>query len=324
MDRDALRPVALAILCALAVVLASATLTSTVRTGGDGVGASGGSGVGASEGGGVDLGGEPNSSGLIDLGKQGEFKATVCVDPLNTPAAGWMIVLGLVIVGLYVWYRTSPIAAMGVVTAVATPVVLVYLVLTSCGTREGPFGAPEILSGQSSGGGGAGSSAATGPSVPVDPPLVVYVLVAIGLLAVLVVVLGDHERLTAALSSRIPDRDREESDEDTPGTTPSTYAVGEAAGRAADRIETGTDVENEVYRAWVEMTRHLDVDHPEASTPAEFAAAASEAGIDRSDVDELTDLFELVRYGGRPPTEERERRAVEALRRIEAEYGGER
>ncbi|MUV61919.1 DUF4129 domain-containing protein, partial [Halobacterium sp. CBA1126] len=100
-------------------------------------------------------------------------------------------------------------------------------------------------------------------------------------------------------------------------------ALGSVAGDAADRIAADADVENEVYRAWREMTEHLDVDNPEASTPAEFAAAASDAGMAREHVDELTDLFRSVRYGGAEVTAEREQRAVDALRAVEASYGGE-
>ncbi|RQG98340.1 DUF4129 domain-containing protein [Natrarchaeobius oligotrophus] len=96
--------------------------------------------------------------------------------------------------------------------------------------------------------------------------------------------------------------------------------VGAAAGRAAERIESSDDVDNEVYRAWLEMTRPLEVDRPDSSTPGEFAAAAVETGLAREDVDELTSLFESVRYGDRETTDERERRAVTVLRRIEAEY----
>jgi hypothetical protein len=45
--------------------------------------------------------------------------------------------------------------------------------------------------------------------------------------------------------------------------------------------------------------------------------------MDSADVDRLTTLFEAVRYGGREPTPERERTAIETLRRIEAQYAGE-
>jgi len=71
------------------------------------------------------------------------------------------------------------------------------------------------------------------------------------------------------------------------------------------------------------MTDHLEVRDPTSSTPAEFATAAVEAGMAREHVDELTELFEAVRYGGADVTEDRERRAVEALRRIEATYAGD-
>ncbi|RJS95802.1 DUF4129 domain-containing protein, partial [Halococcus sp. IIIV-5B] len=95
---------------------------------------------------------------------------------------------------------------------------------------------------------------------------------------------------------------------------------GRAAGRAADRIEHDAGLENGVYRAWREMTDHLDVARPESSTPGEFARAATEAGMRGRDVDELTDLFTRVRYGDERVTDERERRATSALRRIEETY----
>jgi len=96
-------------------------------------------------------------------------------------------------------------------------------------------------------------------------------------------------------------------------------ALGRAAGRAADRIDA-TDLENGVYRAWHEMTDVLDVDTPETTTPAEFADAAVAAGLDEDDVATLTDLFREVRYGDADLTDEREREARAALRRIEASY----
>lgn len=99
-------------------------------------------------------------------------------------------------------------------------------------------------------------------------------------------------------------------------------AVGEAAGRAATRIEAAgdDDVDNEVYRAWEEMTGLLEVDRPETSTPGEFADAAIDAGLARHHVEDLTHLFEDVRYGGKETTTEMEDRAVDVLRQIETEY----
>ncbi|MFB6253316.1 MAG: DUF4129 domain-containing protein, partial [Halobacteriaceae archaeon] len=100
-------------------------------------------------------------------------------------------------------------------------------------------------------------------------------------------------------------------------------AVGEAAGEAADRIEEAGNVDNEVYRAWKEMTSLLDIEDPETSTPGEFAIAAINAGMDRDHVETLTSLFEDVRYGGVDPTESDEQRAIEALREIEESYSDE-
>ncbi|MBV0923852.1 DUF4129 domain-containing protein [Halomicroarcula limicola] len=97
-------------------------------------------------------------------------------------------------------------------------------------------------------------------------------------------------------------------------------ALGEAAGRAADRIADDAPLDNVVYRAWREMTDALDVPDPETSTPGEFQAAAVDAGMDSEDVAVLTDLFETVRYGDQPATEERERRAERALRNVERTY----
>jgi hypothetical protein len=109
--------------------------------------------------------------------------------------------------------------------------------------------------------------------------------------------------------------------EKTTAVESDAVAVGSAAGRAADRIDDGTAVENEIYRAWREMTDPLDVDRPETSTPREFTDAAVDAGLERDDVEELTRLFEDVRYGDVEATEGMEARAVSVLRRIEVEYG---
>jgi len=99
-------------------------------------------------------------------------------------------------------------------------------------------------------------------------------------------------------------------------------AVGRAAGRAADRLEADSDLENAIYRAWREMADALDVTHPRTTTPEEFAEVAIDAGMSDEDVRELTRVFEEVRYGDRQPTPERERRAQEALQRIQRTYVG--
>jgi hypothetical protein len=106
------------------------------------------------------------------------------------------------------------------------------------------------------------------------------------------------------------------------GDDPDREAVAAAAGRAADDIESAVDRSNGVYEAWADMTDALDLPR-ETTTPQEFADAAVRAGVDPEDVTELTHLFETVRYGGADPSAERERHAVEALRRIEADLSGD-
>ncbi len=113
---------------------------------------------------------------------------------------------------------------------------------------------------------------------------------------------------------------------ETPETEPQEpTALGEIAGRAADRIEAGGDqttaADNEVYRAWQEMTARLDVEQGETTTPREFETRATDAGMAADDVRELRRLFEEVRYGGESPTDDRERRAVTVLRQVESRYG---
>jgi len=117
--------------------------------------------------------------------------------------------------------------------------------------------------------------------------------------------------------SDIDDRDPESDDADQ--FTPRDLAA--AAGRAADRLEEhNADVDNEVYRAWWEMTSMLDVADPDTATPGEFADAAVAAGMGADDVAELTRLFEEVRYGQRDPAS-REKVALSVFRSIEHAYG---
>jgi len=129
--------------------------------------------------------------------------------------------------------------------------------------------------------------------------------------------------LALGLVLRWPRGEDEQVTTDEPDGEADAAALGEIAGRAADRIESDTpgDSENEVYRAWREMTARLDTETPETTTPREFQQAAVDAGMAPDDVRELTGLFEQVRYGGEAATADREERAVQVLRRIESTYG---
>jgi hypothetical protein len=155
------------------------------------------------------------------------------------------------------------------------------------------------------GGGVPGAETTSGPVA--DPA------VALGLLFGLAAVVG----LVALVRATGDDDPGGVPEVPEPSRPDGIEAVGRAAGAAADRIEAGADADNEVYRAWREMTDRLAVPRTDATTPAEFADAAVAAGFEREDVAELTRLFEEVRYGDAPATADREERAVAALRRIE-------
>ncbi len=171
------------------------------------------------------------------------------------------------------------------------------------------------------GGAGAAPGAPTAPSVPgagggplagVSPLWFAGALgvLAVGAAAVLYRATGDQ---TVDVSGA-EDQDRSED-------APDPADLAAAAGAAADRLaEHDADADNEVYRAWYEMTSLLDVPAPETCTPGEFADAAADVGLNREDVDELTTLFEEVRYGGRDAGS-REELALDVFRRIEAAYG---
>lgn len=124
----------------------------------------------------------------------------------------------------------------------------------------------------------------------------------------------------AAVLTQKPDDDEDESKEQAAADADTVAAVGRAAGRAADRIAESDEHENEIYRAWAEMARQVRPSDPETKTPAEFADAAIEAGMEPADVRELTRLFEQVRYGTDEPSEADEQRAIGLLRRLESTY----
>lgn len=74
---------------------------------------------------------------------------------------------------------------------------------------------------------------------------------------------------------------------------------------------------NDVYRAWRAMITSLDVPWECQETPTELAQKAIRAGLPETPVTNLTALFCSVRYGGKPPTDEREQCAQHALDQIQ-------
>ncbi|MFB6151122.1 MAG: DUF4129 domain-containing protein [Haloarculaceae archaeon] len=329
MDDSRIRPrtVAIAALCLAVIAFGAATLDSTTSAE-TGFGF-GGSGPGDRPGG--QRTPQPTASGdsatdgsLVDLNLSGGVPAP-CYPGLAETWVQIALLLGLLgLFALVRWYDDA-VTGIGVVFLVGYPGFFLYLLLTSCANPSQTglginFSMSELSKSgrpiQRGGGLFSGDPSVTSPTL-LSQLLLIAVVGLLGVVAILVLT-GDHEQIDLGDDDEVTEEEVGEAE----GAT-DVAAVGAAAGRAADRLERDGAFENEVFRAWAEMTEHLSVEHPESSTPAEFASAAVGAGMDAGDVDRLTDLFEAVRYGGAEPTDEREAAAVETLRRIESAYAGD-
>lgn len=78
---------------------------------------------------------------------------------------------------------------------------------------------------------------------------------------------------------------------------------------------------NDVHRAWLTMVRQANPERPWSRTPSECARTAVEGGMDSETVETVTTLFEEVRYGDEPVTDERREQAREGLRRLDDSGG---
>ena len=315
MKRDALVAVAVAILALLALGVASATLDSAVDTGSGGFG--GGSGGQPSVGEGDDDPGVLTSSG-----EAGQFGTSdVCLAFLREPPAVLAFLIGLTLLAGIAYRDTGSLfAGVTVAGVMGAPIGILFWILSACrsGSMTGSVsiglgvGGNEtglLPAGAAGGGLGGGEGAASAPQILFA---VVVVAAVIASVAALLLAGGDDQA----------DRGEGDGTDEPAEEPPDLAAVGRTAGEAADRIES-SDADNEVYRAWRDMTDVLDVDRPASSTPAEFATAAVDAGVAEEPVTALTEVFERVRYGGEDATDDRERRAIEALRRIEERHGGD-
>jgi hypothetical protein len=319
MNRRALKVLVVAVLAAGAIVAAAGTVDD-VRTDGGGT-------PGADD---VDRSGtsttatEPAPPTRTTVaGTTGAGAKQDCLEFMTHP----LVVLAIVTLwaGIVYWIyrRNGPMEATAAFLCILIFMFLAYPALAICnpgGQPQTPNESGEVpeLPNRTDGAGGDGVGDGSGDDGPSTPDLPFVLLAILAILAVaavggVLVTRGDDDE-----DLDVFDDAAELPEEEDVGDVD---AVAAAAGRAADRIEETTDLDNEIYRAWVEMTEHLDVEHPESSTPGEFARAALAAGIDRDDVTELTELFERVRYGAEEPTPDRESRALDALRRIERQYG---
>ncbi|MDZ5812032.1 DUF4129 domain-containing protein [Halorubrum sp. AD140] len=314
MKRDTLAAVLLALLAVGALGVAAATLDSAVSLGDGGLGGADGDASGADDP--ADAGTAPTPSGEAAVSPP-----PVCYEFLREPPA--LVAFVAVLLGLgWATHRDtrSRMAAVVVAGALGAPLAAVGWLLSACRPADEAvafeFGAAAEESGLLPQGGGGGSGLGRAAGSTSAPELLFALVVIVALVASVAILFG-------ARGDDEPDeRDpAAEAEAETDPESPDLRAVGRTAGAAADRIES-SDADNEVYRAWRDMTEVLDVDRPASSTPAEFAAAAVDAGVEEGPVAELTAAFERVRYGGEDATEERERRAVAALRRIEERHGG--
>jgi len=290
-DRRFVESVLLAAVAIAAIAAAAATLPSATETGAGG-GGGGPPASGSGGGGGLIPTPEPRSAPIFHLPDLGAFATAVFV---------LVLVAALLYAFLYRRELFDSLARLALLFAVLL-VVFWLASLVDIPPADVPSGGG-WLAGEPAGG--------SGGTTPVAQPLVLLLVVGVVAAGVVAILVRTGTIRPPGVAPAPPE------------PTEEAMAVGEAAGRAADRIEEADDVDNEIYRAWREMTDLLDVPNPGSSTPGEFAVAAVEAGMVRADVDELTMLFEDVRYGGDEPTEASEGRALSILRRIEATYAPE-
>jgi len=317
--RKALVPIVVALLSILALGLVAATLPSMSGADGEGLSPPGESDS-QSDGAG---GSNPEVGESVDQ-RQPLLQEdnSECVGGFDSTDVTWMILILSVSLSFLVFLRTRSFLPMVVAFTILflSLTFLSVIVFGMLGCDWVPPGAP--LGGGEGGGGGVpagdGNVSEGQGDVEEEPASLPTRLKLLGVLSILVV-------LSAVLGLYIYRRRKDDSAPPEPGRVPDELQgeIGAAAGDAADELEEDAELENAVYEAWAEMASTLSVDDPETSTPAEFARAARAAGIRQADVDELTALFEEVRYGTAEVTPRREQRAIDALRRIERHYADE-
>lgn len=304
------RRVALAALCVLALAVGAATLNDTTapRGGGDPGGVNGSS---------FDPfpGQESENTSDEDRTAPGFYSPGLCIEFLTTGTFYGLAFIGFLILGGILYRKGGVLLAVAGIGVLVTPGIVIWALLTTC-TLDIPPGRDTVGFNLSEGTGGVFGGESGGVVPAAGSPDISH---AVLLVTALVILLVAFFMLKATGDDREAEQHAEEAEEVPPE---SLAGIATVAAEAADRIESGdVDTENEVYRAWREMTKFLDVQNPETATPAEFREAARDAGMTAPDVAVLTDLFREVRYGGESPTADRESAAVDALRAIEDAYG---
>jgi hypothetical protein len=278
-------------LCVVALALGASSLSAP--TGGE-------RGTGEGSGPGID----DSPSGALNLSS--EEGASPQLLPAGAVEALFALVVALIVAGA-VGYRRGMVAG----GLLFVGFIVSYLLLASLFAGTVPGGVSPTLNATAlSEGGGTGGTEAVADaerSTNTRPSGLLFGVIGVVVLAALGLVVAASASDDRSVDVTPPDPD----EDDAP-------AVGAAAGRAADRIasEDEADVSNAVYAAWHEMATAVEVRDPATATPGEFAAAAREAGVDPDAVDDLTAVFEAVRYGDESASDHADA-ARGALRRIE-------
>ncbi|MGD2205810.1 MAG: DUF4129 domain-containing protein [Anaerolineae bacterium] len=86
---------------------------------------------------------------------------------------------------------------------------------------------------------------------------------------------------------------------------------------ALEALHAGADLKNTILHCYFEMSRVLSeqrgLRRKEAMTPREFAARLYQTGLPDAQIEQLTRLFESVRYGAKVASEREEQQAVACL-----------
>jgi hypothetical protein len=101
--------------------------------------------------------------------------------------------------------------------------------------------------------------------------------------------------------------------------------LADEAQAALSELQAGGDVSNAVLRCYREMSRVLNeqrgIARPRDMTPREFEQQLAAVGLRDGHIQQLTRLFERVRYGAGRTGEREEREAIDCLAAIVQTYG---
>jgi len=92
------------------------------------------------------------------------------------------------------------------------------------------------------------------------------------------------------------------------------------AQKALDQVKSGQDLRNTIIRSYSEMSealvQHQNIKRSEMMTPREFEKLLSQYSLPQNPIQELTHLFEEVRYGRKELGKEEEKKCIECLSAI--------